>query len=383
MPILGIDASRAVKKEKTGVEWYSWHLLQAMQKLAPPDWRVRLYVPEEIGNWKLEIRNWQWRVLKWIGRGWTQGRLSLEMMKSPPDILFVPSHTIPLVHPERTVTTVHDVVFARHPELYDPKDLKAQKRGLDFALKFARKIIVPSKATREEVVRAGAREEQVVVVPHGVGVGDWGLVNSLIQNESSNQPINQSTNQRYILFIGRIEKKKNVLGLVQAFRRLMHNAPQPPLTLRGGDELKLVLAGSLGYGAEDVLQAIKTFKLEDRVIHLGYVERAQYQTLLKNAALLASPSFGEGFGFPVLEAMAAGVPVVCADLPVLHEVGGNAAQYVNPRDPEDIARGIEGVLQNEMLQSEMIKRGKEIAAEFTWEKTARETWNVLCNIAGR
>ena len=296
------------------------------------------------------------------------------MVKSPPEVLFVPSHTIPLVHPPKTVTTVHDVVFLSHPELYEPDDLKAQKRGLDFALKFAKKIIVPSRATREEVVRAGAKEEQVVVVPHGVELGE-------IKAELSPQAQHKSSalNDPYILFIGRIERKKNVLGLVQAFRRLIHNAPQPPLNLRGG-ELKLVLAGSLGYGGEDVRQAIKTFKLQDRVVHLGYVERPQYLDLLKHAALLVLPSFGEGFGLPVLEAMAQAVPVVCSDIPVLHEVGGNAVQYFNPHDPQDIAYRIDSVLQNEMLQSEMIKRGKERAREFTWEKTARETWKVIAEL---
>src|SRR3989338_3407154 len=108
--ILGIDASRAVKKEKTGVEWYSYFLLRAMEKLTPEGWRVRCYVPSpppQSSPLKGEEKsggNWEWRVLKWIGRGWTQGRLSLEMMKSPPDVLFVPSHTIPLIHPERTIT---------------------------------------------------------------------------------------------------------------------------------------------------------------------------------------------------------------------------------------------------------------------------------------
>ena len=96
--------------------------------------------------------------------------------------------------------------------------------------------------------------------------------------------------------------------------------------------------------------------------------------------MLVLPSFGEGFGLPVLEAMATGTPVVCSDIPVLHEVGGKAVQYVNPRDPEDMARGLQTVLFNEMLRSEMIKRGKDLAQEFTWEKAARETWRVIQGI---
>ncbi|MBI4135388.1 glycosyltransferase family 4 protein [Candidatus Uhrbacteria bacterium] len=363
MPILGIDASRAVKKEKTGVEWYSYFLLRAMEKVTPTGWEVRLYVPSETGNWKLETGNWNWKVLKWIGKGWTQGRLSLEMMKAPPDVLFVPSHTIPLVHPPRTITTLHDVVFLHHPGLYDHQDLESQKRGLDFALKFAKHIIVPSRATKGDVVAAGGGSEQVVVIPHGV---DFETGNLKFETSESKFPVS-SFQSPYVLFIGRIEKKKNVMGLIHAFRQLQGNE-------------KLVLAGSLGYGGQDVLQAIKTFKLEEKVIHLGYVERTQYQTLLKNATLLALPSFGEGFGFPVLEAMAAGVPVVCSDLPVLHEMGGNAAQYVNPRDPEDIARGIAAVLKNEMLQAEMVRRGKERAGEYTWDKAAQQTWNVITSL---
>ncbi len=367
--ILGIDASRAVKNEKTGVEWYSYFLLRAMEKCTPVGWQVRCYVPEmQNEECRMKNPNWQWKVLHWGSHGWTQGRLSIEMMMHPPDVLFVPSHTVPIVHSARTVTTVHDVIFLLHPELYEPNDLASQKRGFEFALNFAKKIIVPTRAVRDEVVAAGAREEQVAVIPHGVEI------ECRMQNAEC-----RSIESPYILFIGRIEKKKNVLGLVQAMRRLVHNAPQPPLNLRGG-ELKLVLAGSLGYGGEDVLQAIKTFKLQDRVVHLGYVERAQYSELLARAEVLVVPSFGEGFGLPVLEAMAAGVPVVCSDIPVLREVGGNAAQYVNPHNPDDIARGIEAVLSNEMLQSEMIARGKERARECTWERCARETWEVVTSL---
>lgn len=369
MPILGIDASRAVKKEKTGVEWYSYFLLRAMEKCTPEGWAVRCYVPSlEYAEVRPPIRrrtdlDWEWRKLKWIGRGWTQGRLSLEMMKSPPDVLFVPSHVVPLVHPVNTVTTVHDVVFLSHPELYDPKDLESQKRGLDFALKFAKRIIVPSRAVREDMIKAGATGEQVVVVPHGVGIED------VEAEPTGRRRLGLTVWDSYILFIGRLERKKNVLGLIHALRFFQ-------------EDVKLVLAGPLGFGGEDVLQAIKTFRLQDRVIHLGYVERAKYHGLLKSAAMLVFPSFGEGFGLPVLEAIAVGTPVVCSDLPALREVGGNAVQYINPNDPEDMVRGIETVLENEMLRSEMARAGKERTKEFTWDRSAKETWNAVCNTIG-
>ncbi len=360
MPVLGIDASRAVKKEKTGVEWYSYFLLRAMEKLTPLGWSVRLYMRAGDDTWNIANDNWKWKELTWIKRGWTQGRLSLEMMKSPPDVLFVPSHTIPFIHPGKTLTTVHDVIFLTHSELYSPDDVASQKRGYEFALQFAKKIIVPTRAVRDDVMRAGAKEAQVVVVPHGVDLG----VRDLSADKAGQVLGARDIEQPYILFIGRVEKKKNVLGLVRAFRRVNR-------------DVKLVLAGQLGYGGEEVLQEIKHLKLEDRVIHLGYVPRAEYFELLARAALLVVPSFGEGFGLPVLEAMAQGTPVVCSDIPALREVGGNAVRYVHPSDPEDIARGIEDILNNEMLQSEMVRRGKERAGEYTWERAARATWEVV------
>ena len=157
-----------MKKEKTGVEWYSWYLFQAMARCTPDDWKVRCYVPDELGIRNYELGDWEYRRLRWIGRGWTQGRLSMEMIKSPPDVLFIPSHSIPLVHPPQTVTTVHDVVFLKYPELYDPEDLKNQLRSFNFAKQFAKKIIVPSKATRDDLIAAGVSAGQVVVIPHGV-----------------------------------------------------------------------------------------------------------------------------------------------------------------------------------------------------------------------
>jgi len=329
----------------------------------------------------------------------------MEMIKSPPDVLFVPSHSIPLVHPPQTVTTVHDVVFLKYPELYDPEDLKNQLRSFNFAKQFAKKIIVPSKATRDDVVANGVDAERVVVVEHGVNNDFSESLTNIQAPESPNssesyriiRKIRDNSDireNRFVLFIGRIEKKKNVMNLVHAFRKLIDagkannestrmNEYQADSHIRSHSlfgSIKLVLAGSKGYGAEDVDLAIKTFKLEDRVIQLGWVDRDQYYSLLKNATLLVFPSFGEGFGLPVLEAMSIGVPVVCSDISVLHEVGGNAVEYVNPHNPKDIARGIITVLDNEMLQSEMIKRGKVRAGEYTWEKSAKSTWKILTGL---
>ncbi|KKU12063.1 MAG: Glycosyl transferase group 1 [Parcubacteria group bacterium GW2011_GWC2_45_7] len=380
--VLGIDASRAIKKEKTGVEWYSYFLLRAMEKCTPEGWKVRLYTPQmENEEWRMKNGNWEWKVLKWIGRGWTQGRLSLEMMFNKPDVLFVPAYTIPFVHPKNTVVTIHDVIFLLQPDLYDAADLKRQRRSLNMALKGARQIIVPSKATRDDLVHVGVKEERIAVIPHGVEKGDRPLFDS----KRGLSPFSG-----FILFISRLEKKKNVLGLIRAFRRLIDNAPQPPLTLRGGDslqanggvtsDLKLILAGQLGYGGDEILHAINTLKLQDHVLHLGWTSREQYFELLKNAALLMLPSFGEGFGLPVLEAMAAGVPVVCSAIPALHEVGGEAAYYVDSQNSEDIARGMAEVLHNTKLRQEMISKGKERAREFSWDKAARETWNTITSL---
>ena len=166
-----------------------------------------------------------------------------------------------------------------------------------------------------------------------------------------------------ILFVGAIQRRKNIAGLVEAFE---HTAPG----------WRLVLAGSSGFGAEDALKRIETSPRRPDIQALGYVPDATLENLYQRASVFAFPSLDEGFGMPLLDAMARGVPVLTSNVSAMPEVSGDAALLVDPSDAASIADGLGRLIQDESLRKRLVQRGLERSREFTWEKTVGETWKV-------
>lgn len=366
---IGIDASRANKTEKTGTEWYSYHLIQELKKITDPKDQFILYSREKLRGGLGELPlNWKNRVLNWsIRKLWTQARLSWEMWQRPPEMLFVPAHTLPLIHPKKVVTTCHDVAFLRLPQVYNWSALKYQEFAIKFAIRHAKKIIVVSEFTKNELIdffkiSAG----RIAVVTNGYDsesykiIEDRGAVTKVLEKYKITEP--------YILYTGRLELKKNTPGLIKAFKILKKNYNQP---------LKLILVGQPGFGFEKVAKAIAESDLQNDVVMPGYVAREDLPYLMSGARAFVFPSFYEGFGIPVLEAMACGTPVVASGIPALREVAGEAAYLVDPYFPENIAEGINRVLTDKHLRENLKIRGLDRAKQFSWEKCARETWKVL------
>jgi glycosyltransferase involved in cell wall biosynthesis len=371
--LIGIDASRANKSEKTGTEWYSYHLIQELKKNAGQKDQFILYSREKLRGELGDIpKNWQSKILSWRPKKlWTQIRLSWEMRRHPPEILFVPAHTLPFLHPEKTVTTCHDVAFLRLPQVYEWPALKYHEFAIKFALRHAAKIITVSEFTKSELVdffkiSAG----RISVVPNGYDssrykiIADKGAIAKTLAKYKINQP--------YILCVGRLELKKNTPGLIEAFN-ILKEAHQ----LISSSAYKLVLVGQPGFGFEKVTKAIIENNLYDEIIMPGWVEPEDLPYLMSGAAAFVFPSFYEGFGIPVLEAMASGTPVVCSGIPALREVAGEAAYFIDPYEPKNIAEGIARVLSDEHLREDLKIRGLDRASQFSWERCARETWKIL------
>jgi glycosyltransferase involved in cell wall biosynthesis len=175
--------------------------------------------------------------------------------------------------------------------------------------------------------------------------------------------------QPYILYTGRLELKKNTPGLVEAFKILKDDSQFA--------SLKLVLVGQPGFGFGKVTKAIVDKDLHDEVIMPGWVDSEDMPYLMNGAAAFIFPSFYEGFGIPILEAMASGTPVVCSGIPALREVAGEAAYFIDPYEPKNIAEGIARVLGDSHLQDDLKIRGLARAEDFSWERCARETWKVI------
>jgi glycosyltransferase involved in cell wall biosynthesis len=383
--IIGIDASRANIPDKTGTEWYAYHVIEELKKQIPADVEVRLYSKKALtGELAVLPENWSSHVLQWpIPLLWTQARLSLHMVFNSPDVLYIPTHTLPLVAPKKSVVVIHDVGFAHADQLYNDatigggsslkkmllraavrlvtlgrytaREQEYHRFAVEHAKKHATRILTVSEFSKKEIMEyADVEPGRIAVVPNGF-------------NTRGNVEKDTSAKKPYVLYIGRIERKKNSELLVNAFAQLVDSG-------YAGD---LILAGKPGYGYEQVQNTIREHGLEDRVICPGYVEEEMLTSLLSGASVFVFPSAYEGFGIPVLEAMSAGVPVVCSDIPPLREVAADAAQFFDVSSAESLFSAIQKVLADKSLQVTLQKQGIKRAAEFSWQKTGQLTWQEL------
>lgn len=355
---IGIDASKIAKKIKTGTETYSAELIKALAKIDQRNDYI-LYSPSPISDKLPDLpKNFQIKVLPFT-KGWTQIRLSLEMLFNKPDILFMPAHTLPMRFPKKTVCTIHDLGFIHFPELYSAKELRYQSWALRHALKHAYHIIAVSEFTKKDLA------EQFHLDPQKITV-----VYEAYDKEKFQPSSTKKSDPPTILFIGRLEEKKNIINMIRAFGRLREN---PAIKHR------FVLAGKPGFGYDKIQSEIKKLPADvARDIKLpGYVSEDVYLELLKNADILFFSTMFEGFGLPVLEAMACGIPVVASNRTSLPEIVSDAGLLVDPANAEDMAAALAKIILDENLKKDLIVKGLARAQQFSWQKTAQETLKVF------
>lgn len=370
MPTYGIDASALLKTNPTGVEKYVSHLLKAMMAtpLVVNEEQVILYAPGAKPDTLVLPSGWSWQVLKfWLPKGWTHLRLSAELLFRPPTIFFNPAHEIPLFHRHaKLVSTVHDVVFRHAPAAYSAKNLRRQEWAINRVAKQAQTILAVSQATKQDLIEFyKVKEERIVVTPLAPAseVKAVGATADIMRKYDL-------TPGMYVLCAGRVEAKKNPITLIRAFVELRRRYGI-------GHPLKLVLAGSLGFGGEEVVKIAKSSNCVNDIVFLGYVPDEDLPTLMGQALCFAFPSLGEGFGLPVLEAMATGVPVVASDLPVLHEAAGEAAMFVPALDVARWTVALDAMLIDQSRRVELSAKGRERVKQFSWDRTAALTWEAL------
>ena len=262
---------------------------------------------------------------------------------------------LPRMRLRRAVATFHDL-FVMTGE-YSTPEFRARfvAQARDAAAR-ADLIIAVSEFTKSQVVELlGVEPVRVRVVHHGVRqVG----------------PVVPPAPDRIVLSVGAIQKRKNISRLVDAFE-----------TLDAG--WKLALAGSFGYGAEEIRARIRNSPARERICVLGYVSPEVLASWYARAAIFAFPSLDEGFGMPVVEAMAAGIPVLTSNRSALPEVAGDAALLVDPENTGELAQSLRELARNEDLRRDLSARGLARARSFTWEKAVRETWDVYLELLRR
>lgn len=361
--IIGIDASRVTTKTPTGVEMYADAIVRAMlPAISESHHEIRLYtrdsLPKDLfvpANVRIKrIRCW---------RLWTQIGLSLEMFFHKIDVLFIPAHVLPLVRPKKSIVTIHDLAFMRFPEAYSKFARWYLQWSTKYAVKHALKLIVPSQATADDLQKFfHCPAEKIVVIPHGFHVPETpsrDFIAGLLDKLHLHDP--------YIIFVGRLETKKNLHRFIDAFATFRNTHPQ----------WKLVLVGTPGAGYAKINYAIHHHGVQAHVKMMGYRSDSEKYALLHAAHVLAIPSLAEGFGFPVLEGFASKVPVLISRTPALLEVAGDAALSVDSDDPAAMAETLQRLADDEPLRQRLIAKGHQRLADFSWEKAGKTTWAVL------
>jgi len=374
MVTIGVDA-RCLAGQPTGVGRYVHHLVRAMAAI-DPSVRFRLYLPAG----RAEIPPGERIEAAILGRisglpdnvfTWTHVRLPAHLARHPVDLLHGTHYTLPALCPVPAVVTLHDITFDLHPEWYTRRARLSFGGFAGSSARKARHVLTVSECSRKDIISSyGVDAAKVTSVPLAPDprfrpVTEAGELARVRERYRLGEP--------YVLHVGSITPRRNIGRLLDAFAGVR----------RGGGRPTLVLAGRVEPPSPPVEADIRRRGLADAVRVAGYVDGGDLPALYSGAAVVAYPSLYEGFGLPVIEAMACGVPVLASSGSCFPEVAGDAALLVDPEDTGAIESGLRSLLTDEPLRRKLIERGFVRAASFTWERAARETLAVYDLVLGR
>ncbi len=297
-----------------------------------------------------------------------QWTLHLEISRLDMDLLHSPDFIPPFRRNCKSVITVHDLAFLLYPHFLTQESARYYSQ-IDQAVRHTDHMIAVSEATKHDLMqRLGVPESKVSVIYEAAAAQYRQLPLDEAQRYVNNK---YGLNEDYMFFVSTIEPRKNVPGLLKAYRGLLDSYKS---------EVKLVLAGGQGWLSDEVMETVDRLKLSDQVRFLGRVPSADLPFLYNAARLLVHPSFYEGFGLPPLEAMACGTPVVVSNVSAMPEVVGDAGLLVDPNDISEMTVGMYRVLTDDQLRQEMIHKGLARAACFSWDKAARQTLELYARV---
>ena len=385
---IGIDYTSAAR-QRAGIGRYTRELVKALLALDRSH-RYTIFaavggLPEE--TWLEEarsLRSIRERDLEirslpvtddWLARVWHRLRIPIpiELATGPQDVFYSPDFTLPpTLKGTRTLLTIHDLSFLHHPNAFVPSLRKYLEQVVPRSVERADIVLADSGHTSVDLIALfGISPDRVKVITPGVDPRfrpepslAWGVngTNLLPRDLRTRYDIGATP---YILSIGTLQPRKNYIRLIQAFLRMRETAD---------DDLQLLIGGGRGWLFEPILDEADK---HESVHLLGFVLDEDLPPLYQGAALFAFPSLYEGFGLPVLEAMACGTPVVCSNTSSLPEVAGDAASLVDPLDVAGLSVAMSRVLEDKGLRKRMIEQGLRQASRYTWEGSARQLLDVI------
>lgn len=361
-----------VGREAGGPETYELELVRGLAALEPQhEYHVFCTQRTAVEAFHLQHAHVRYHVL-WPTWRWMSLLTSLPLVlaRSGLDMLhatFVP----PPWSPTAYVFTVHDISMFLHPEFYPATIRWRMNRLIQQGIRKAQRIVCISDHARQHVAEQfHVAAERLAVVHHGVGPQFRPIP------VAETQPIltRYGIDAPYILHVGKLQARKNIVRLLQAFHQVRQTLPS---------EVKLVLAGRGTWTSPDIADTLTQLQLREHIIELGYVPEHDLPALYSGARLLAFPSLFEGFGLPVLEAMACGTPVLTSNVSCLPEIAGQAALLVNPYSVTDLADGMHQLCTDATRREALRAQGLVRAQDFSWQHTAQQTLAVYQQAVGR
>jgi glycosyltransferase involved in cell wall biosynthesis len=368
MLTISLDAT-ALRPNPSGIGYYVYNLIEALYQLqSSENFQLNLFYQPSVKNWlrgnlsaSEQLQNYPdthclpipTTLSNLLTKFPNPALAYFEKYLQYPDIIHGTDHIVYPCQKSFKVMTIHDLTFIKYPE-YVPLIVKTYTERIKRCLKWTDLIITMAETTKEDIVH------HLQVNPHKI----WVIPLASRYSVQENLKTSPTDEQPYILFVGTFEPRKNIKTLVLAFDYLKKKFDLPH---------RLVLIGKKGWGYESILKCIENSAYKKDIYHLNYLADELVAQFYQHAEVFVYPSFYEGFGLPVLEAMNLGTPVITSNVSSLPEVVDSAAITINPQDFIELAEAIFKVLSNDDLRKQLILDGRTRAQRFSWEKTAKQT----------
>jgi len=365
---IGIDA-RTIVGKRAGKGQYTYNLVKALIEADSKN-QYFLYCSRSLPEDLKPSENFQQRIIRKPSLFWHIVTF-VQLKKDKVDVFLAPtSYIIPALGYRKSVVVVHDLFSFLGLVSRQKKATITERLAARRAFRYARKIIAISQNTKDDLMRLfNINPKKISVIYNGV---DKQFIP--IQNKSEIDRVLKQYKlpDKFFLFVSTLEPRKNVVRLIRAYYQLSTSNQQATT--------KLVIVGQRGWSYQKIFDTVDELNLKEKVIFADYIENEDLPYLYNAALAFVLPSLYEGFGLPVLEAMACQCPMITSNVSSLPEVGGKAVLYVDPYRVDEIAKVMKKVLVNQDLRKELQQKGLERAKKFSWEKTARETLKVLKQI---
>lgn len=381
---IGIDCRTILNPqggEMAGIGHYTYYLVKNLLAADKRNQYILLFDTRVIETREFEQKNVEikffpfYQYKKFMPVIYAQTLISAYLNKQKLDVYHNPANFIPLGYRQPSVITVHDLAIFRHPDWFPGSLINkswSKRVTVPSSIKRAQKIIAVSESTKRDIIKLfKVPADRIEVIYEGAEK------NRISNFESRIWKKKYGIKDKFILYVGTLEPRKNVVGLVKAFDAWQEK------NKKIGKDYQLIIAGGKGWKFGQVFKAITAAKFGERIRYIGYIPPDHKWELMQEATVFVFPSLYEGFGLPVLEAMSFGAPVITSKVSSIPEITGQAAALINPRSANQLTEVLTKVLASAKLRQKMSTLGRQQAKKFTWAKTARETLRVYQQVARR